>query len=194
MSRHTGLTTQKNYRLLLFVYSFVIVVLGVLLAGWGVLWSLPDSLGEGYHNVQAMLREIQNILIWRIGLLYAVTTVLVVIALAVLHLLYSHRIAGPVHRIGLEAAKIAQGNLTGNIKFRHHDNLMDMSDSMNDVAFRFREHVSKVQASLAVIEEQSLRIKELVQQEKDGVAMKEAAAKIARCDAAIAATLAEIRI
>ena len=193
MSRTIGLTTQKNYRLLLYVYSLVIVFFGVLFAELGVLWSLPDSLGEGYHNVQAMLRGIQHVLLWRITLLYTITILLVVLATVVLHLLYSHRIAGPAYRIKLEAAKIAQGNLTVNIRFRQQDNLMDMADSMNDVASRYREHISCVQECLSVIEERSLRMNTLIQQGTDESAIKQAAEDIVKNSTAIAGCLAEIR-
>jgi len=193
MNRAIGLTTQKNYSLLLYVYSLVIVLLGVLFAELGVLWSLPDNLGEGYHNVQATVRGIQHVLLWRIALLYTITTLLVVLAMAVLHLLYSHRIAGPVYRIGQEAAKIAQGNLAVTIKFRKLDNLMDMADSMNAVSLRYREHISCVQECLSVIEQQSLKMNTLIQQETDEGAIKQAAEVIVNNSTAIDRCLAEIR-
>jgi methyl-accepting chemotaxis protein len=193
MNRATGLTTQKNYRLLLYVYSLVIVLLGVSFAGLAVVWSLPDNLGEGYHNIQAMLRGIQQVLFWRISLLYSITTLLIVIAMVVLHLLYSHRIAGPAYRIGLEAAKLAQGNLTGNIRFRQSDNLMDMADSMNDVALNYQEHILFVQECLSDIEERSHKLEMLIHQEKYEGAIKQETDELARkCDS-IAASLAEIR-
>ncbi|MEI6205481.1 MAG: hypothetical protein WCP20_01730 [Desulfuromonadales bacterium] len=193
MSRTIGLTTQKNYRLLLYVYSLVIVLLGVSFAGLGVLWSLPDNLGEGYHNVQAMLRGIQQVLFWRITLLYTITTLLIVLAMVVLHLLYSHRIAGPVYRIGQEAAKIAQGNLAGKIKFRQQDNLMDMADSMNDITSCYREHISAVQTCFTMIEDGTIRMNTLVQQGKDETAIKQAVEEISNNNIDIARRLSEIR-
>jgi len=193
MSRAIGLTTQKNYRLLLYVYSLVIVLLGVSFAVLGMLWSLPDNLGEGYHNVQAMLRGIQQVLSWRITLLYSITTLLIVLAMVVLHLLYSHRIAGPAYRIGMEAAKIAQGNLTGNIRFRQHDNLMDMADSMNNVALRYQEHIKYVQECLSSIEGRSQKINTLIQQGINEGAIKLEAEEISKHNKAIANCLAEIR-
>jgi len=193
MSRAVGLTTQKNYRLLLYVYSLAIVLLGVSFAVLGVLWSLPENLGEGYHNVQAMLRGIQQVLFWRITLFYTITTLLVVLAMVVLYLLYSHRIAGPVYRIGMEAAKIAQGNLTGNIRFRKQDNLVDMAEIMNDVASLYREHIRSVQDCLCVIEEQSQTLSSLISQGEGEYAIKQATEEIAKNCNAISGCLAEIR-
>jgi len=193
MSRAIGLTTQKNYRLLLYVYSLVIVLLGVSFAGLAVIWSLPDNLGEGYHNIQAMLRGIQQVLFWRISLLYTVTTILIVIAMVILHLLYSHRIAGPAYRIGLEAGKIAQGNLTGKIRFRQSDNLLDMADCMNDVAATYQEQIKVVKTCLAEIEERAQKLDAHLQQGKhEGVLKAEAEELVLKCSA-IADSLAEIR-
>lgn len=193
MSRAIGLTTQKNYRLLLYVYSLVIVLLGVSFAGMAVLWSLPSDLGEGYHNIQAMLRGIQQILFWRITLLYTITTLLVVIAMIVLHLLYSHRIAGPAYRIGLEAGKIAQGNLTGNIRFRKSDNLMDMADSMNNVASYYREQIGNVQESISNIEDRALKMSSIIQHGNNQGVIKQESEEIAKETNAIANCLATIR-
>lgn len=193
MSRSIGLTTQKNYRILLYVYSLVIVLLGVSFSGLGVLWSLPDNLGEGYHNVQAMLRGIQQVLFWRIALLFTITTLLIILAMVVLYLLYSHRIAGPAYRIGLEAIKIAQGNLTGKIRFRQQDNLMDMADYMNDVVLCYREHISQVQECLLSIEERSLIMNSLIQNGKYEGSIKQEAEAISENSHAIASCLAEIR-
>ncbi|NTV48422.1 MAG: methyl-accepting chemotaxis protein [Geobacteraceae bacterium] len=193
MSRATGLITQKNYRILLYVYSLVIVLLGASFAGLGVIWSLPGNLGEGYHNVQAMLRGIQQVLFFRITLFYSIAILIIVVAMVVLHLLYSHRIAGPAYRIGQEAAKIALGNLAGIIKFRKHDNLMDMADSMNDVASQYREHIGAVLEHLASIEELSLKMSVLAQQGNDDNALKQAAEEMSRKSNAIDDCLAEIR-
>lgn len=193
MSRAIGLTTQKNYRLLLYVYSLVIVLLGISFAGLAVLWSLPNDLGEGYHNIQAMLRGIQQVLFWRITLLYSITTLLVVIAMIVLHLLYSHRIAGPAYRIGIEAGKIAQGNLTGNIRFRKSDNLMDMADSMNNVASHYREQLRNVQECISNIEERALKMNSIIQHGNNQGVIKLEAEEIAKESNAIANCLAKIR-
>jgi methyl-accepting chemotaxis protein len=188
-----GLTTQKDYRLHLYVYSLVIVLLGILFIGCGVLWLFPTNLGEGYHNVQALLRDLQKVLVVRITILYAFTSLLIVLAMVVFHLLYSHRIAGPAFRIGLEAAKIAQGNLTGKIKFREHDNLMDLADSLNAVAAQYRARISTVKDYLALIDAQSTKVSDEIQQGRDEAALKRAAEEISDTMQGIERCLSEIR-
>lgn len=193
MGNSIGLTTQKNYRLLLYVYSLIIVLLGVSFAGLGVFWSLPGDLGEGYHNIQAMLRGIQQVLFLRISLFYTITILIIAFAMVILHLLYSHRIAGPAYRIALEAAKIAGGDLRGNIRFRQTDNLMDMADSMNDVALQYRGRIEYVQECLSVVEGRTLQMNALIKQGNNEAEIKQAADEISNSSRNIADCLAEIR-
>lgn len=188
-----GLTTRRNYRLFLYIYSLVIILFGAAITGWGVFWSFPSDLGEGYHNVQALVREIGNVLFLRVAILYAVISLLIILAMVALHLVYSHRIAGPAYRIGLEATRIAQGNLAGNIKFRQKDNLTDMADLLNDLVSQYRGRINAVRDSLAIIDEQSIKMFDLIQKGKDGAALKQIAGDLSKNAKKIEDSLAEMR-
>jgi c(7)-type cytochrome triheme protein len=78
-----GLTTRENCRLFLFVNSLVIILAGAAITGWGVIWSFPAYLGEGYYNVQALVREMGNALFRRIAMYSAVISLLIVLAILV---------------------------------------------------------------------------------------------------------------
>jgi methyl-accepting chemotaxis protein len=171
--------TRKNYRLFLYVNSLVIIILGAVFAGWGVFWTVPSGLGEGYHAIQASLRVISDVLFWRVSILYAVISLLIIISMVVLHLIYSHRIAGPAYRIGREAAKIAQGNLSGNIKFRQKDNLTDMADSLNDVASQYRGKILAIKNQISLIESQSKIMSDMIQKNKGKDSLEQAVESIA---------------
>ena len=188
-----GFTTQRNYRLLLYVKTFAIVVVGAAIAGYAVSWSFPASFGEGYHNALAAVQAIRKVLFWKIATIYAVIGISCIPAIAVLHLFYSHRIAGPVYRIGLEAARIAQGDLSGKIKFRPKDNLTDMADTLNNVASQYQGRIMAVKDCLAVIDVQSKTMSNLMQQGKDGAELKRAAEEITNNVKNIERSLSEIR-
>jgi methyl-accepting chemotaxis protein len=188
-----GLTTRRNYRLLLYVNTLVIVLFGAVVAGCGLFWLLPAGLGESYNTIMASVQGIRKVLFWRVVALYAVISLLIVVGMVVLHLFYSHRIAGPVYRIGREAAKIAQGNLTGNIKFRRKDNLTDMADLLNDVASRYRGRMNAVKDCFAAIDTHSETVYDLIRQGKDGVALKQAAETVTINVKNIERSLSEIR-
>lgn len=188
-----GLTTHHNYRLFLYLNTFVIVLLGAAIAGFGVFWLFPTSLGESFHSVQAIVRELGKVLFWRVAILYAVISLLIVLAMAVLHLLYSHRIAGPAYRLGREAARIARGDLTGNIKCRPKDNLTDMADSLCNVVLQYRARINAVKDGLASIEQKSKTVSGLLQQGKSEAALREAANDIVSSVKKIEQSLSEVR-
>lgn len=188
-----GLTTRRNYRLFLFVNSLAIIVLGAVITGWGVFWSFPAELGAGYHNVQAQVREVGHVLFWRVALLSAATSVLIVLAMVALHLVYSHRIAGPAYRIGLEAGRIAQGNLTGNVKLRQKDNLADMAELLNEMVLQYRRRINAVRDGLALIDEQSINVSNFIQQGRDGVELKQMTGDLAASVKKLEAGFSEMR-
>lgn len=189
-----ALATRNRYRLLLYLYSFGIIIAGAVLAGWGVFRTLPSGLGDGYHAVQATLRGMEQMLLWRTALLYAVIAVLIIVATSALHLFYSHRIAGPAHRIGLEAAKIGAGSLAGAVKLRENDNLMDMADSLNDLAAQYRHRVITVDESLTLLDARSQALAVMLKAGKSGAELKQAAKEIADSVKNIENRLAEMRI
>ena len=186
--------TRKNYRLFLYVNTLVIIFFGAVLAGWGLFWTVPAGLGEGYHAVQATVRGIAQVLFWRVAVLYAVISLLILLAMVVLHLFYSHRIAGPAYRMGREAARIAQGDLTGNITFRRKDNLTDMADSLNEVASQYRGRIEAVKIHLAAVETQSQLVSDIIQRGKDGAALRRAAEEITINAKKMESDLSELRM
>lgn len=123
-----GFKTHKNYRTILYAHTLMIVLFGAAIAVWGMFWMLPSGgLGDSYSAIQAAVQGIRKVLFWKVMIIYSVVSILIFLGIVLLHLVYSHRITGPVRRFGLEAARIAQGNLNGNIRLRKKDNLTDVA-------------------------------------------------------------------
>lgn len=172
------ITTRHFYRTRLFVYTLIVVLLGAVFAGVGVFALLPSGLGEGYGAALSTVKGIGDILLQRVAALFVAIAAGIVVVMAVLHLFYSHRIAGPAYRLGREAAKITEGDLGGNIRFRQKDNLTDMADTLNEVAVRYRGRIDAVKNQLSRIEAQSEALSTLIQQGKNGQALETAADEI----------------
>lgn len=188
-----GLTTRENYRLFLYLKTFGIIVIGAMLAGWGIFWLFPAELGDSYSDIMASMRGIRKVLYWRVALLYVAVGLPCIPAMVALHLFYSHRIAGPIHRLGMEADKISQGYLCGNIQFRAKDNLTDMADSLCRVASHYRDSINAVRESLAVIDVQSEKVTSLIQQDRDVAELRQASEEIANNIKNIEYSLMKIR-
>lgn len=143
-----GLATKKIYRTSLYINTFIIVMLGAVVAGGCVFFLFPANLGQDYHSSLATVQAIRKVLFGRVLLVYAVFCLLILLSIAILHLLYSHRIAGPTYRIGVEASKIAQGVLACDFTLGNKDSLVDVKDLLNELSCRYRGRLDIIQAAL----------------------------------------------
>lgn len=189
-----GFKTHKNYRIILYVHTLMIVLFGAAVAVWGMFWMLPSGgLGESYGAIHAAVQGIRKVLFWKVMIIYTFVSIVIFLGIVLLHLVYSHRITGPVYRFALEAARIAQGNLNGNIKLRKKDNLTDVADLMNDIASRYRDCTNALKDQLALLETRLETASELIRQDKDGTAIKQTAKEITTIVKNIESSLSEIR-
>jgi methyl-accepting chemotaxis protein len=134
-------STRPYYRMKLFFFTFVIVLLGALCAAAGLLTLFPSALGTKYGVAIMTLQNIDRMLVSRAAGLFAIMTGLLAMTITFLHLFYSHRIAGPAFRLGREAERIGRGELTADFQLRKKDNLTDLEDALKRAAHRYRETV-----------------------------------------------------
>jgi methyl-accepting chemotaxis protein len=186
-------STRHLYRTRLFLFTLIVVTLGAGLAAFGIFSLLPKDLGSGYGAVITTIQSISNVLMQKVAMIYIVIVIGIIFAMVILHLFYSHRIAGPAFRLSREAAKIGEGNLGGNIKFRKKDNLTEMADTLNTVAERHRQRAETVKNHLSQVEAQSDALSILIQQGKGDPALEKAADDIAANIKNINKILSEIR-
>ena len=187
------IVTHKHYRLILFLSTFVIVVLGALLSRVGLLMLFPSTLGNDYGSLISTIEWMDQVILSRVAGVYAVLSLFIAIAVIYLHLFYSHRIAGPAYRLGREAVLLGSGNLRGNIRFRLKDNLTDMADELSRTASEYQKRVQTMRDILARIEAHSVTLSGLVER-RDGPADMEHALEQVNGDLKkLNSVLAEIR-
>ncbi|NLM17895.1 MAG: HAMP domain-containing protein [Candidatus Riflebacteria bacterium] len=99
---------------------------------WGTIADTPDlslaNLGAIYDQVN------QTLLQW---------IILIGVAIAILSLFVSHKIAGPVYRIEETAKRIAKGDLSQTVHLRHGDELGDLQDAFNAMTVALRNTIKK---------------------------------------------------
>jgi len=186
-------STRRRFGLYLFVSTLIIVLLGAALGGAGVFALLPANLGEGYGAVLSTVQGMERTLLERVAGIYAVMSVLIIGAVMLLHLFYSHRIAGPAYRLGRESEAIGQGRLTGGIRFRQKDNLTDMGDSLNQAATRYRVRVETLKDHLSLMEQKVDSAATLMQQEGKAPALEQTADEMKTILRNVSAVLSEVR-
>jgi methyl-accepting chemotaxis protein len=186
-------STQRHFGLFLFASTSVIVLLGAALGGVGVFALLPTNLGEGYVAVLSTVQGMERTLLERVAGIYAVMSIFIIGAVVLLHLFYSHRIAGPVYRLGREAEAIGQGRLKGNIRFRRKDNLTDIGDSLNQTAVRYRARVEALKEYLLLIDRQAGSAANLMQQDRKATALEQTVSEMKVVLKNVRAVLSDVR-
>jgi nitrogen fixation/metabolism regulation signal transduction histidine kinase len=80
--------------------------------------------------------------------------ILVLFAVAVITLLISHKVAGPLYRLGQATEKIAVGDLTGSFRLRTSDELKGLASSFEEmnrdlkaIFGEIRQHAEQVDGS-----------------------------------------------
>jgi len=70
----------------------------------------------------------------------------VLLAVAIITLLITHKVAGPLYRLGRSAEKIADGDLTGSFNLRTNDELKGLARSLDTMNSRLKERFSELKA------------------------------------------------
>lgn len=119
-----------------------------LLGGAGVLLllylSLSRSLGDSYGSAIYAIYELKiKIAPLIFASSYSILILAVVTgAIALISVLFSHRIAGPLYRIEKNLEAMASGDLTVNTRLRGHDQLTSLAGDLNAMV-RSLNHTSR---------------------------------------------------
>lgn len=126
-----------------FLHSFVlkstlIFAGGAMLAAAVLLLALHEQ-GTSYADSYKMLAELNNDLIGRSLLLFLFTLLLSTAGVIILAVVYSHRVAGALHRLGMHTHRIAAGDLAAAVRLRSTDVIQVLADDMNGLSGRYRD-------------------------------------------------------
>lgn len=92
---------------------------------------LGDSYGRAIYTIYDLKIRIFPLIFASFYSIFVLT--LVTIAIALISVFFSHRIAGPIFRIEKSLELIGKGDLTVNTKFRGKDQLTGLADEINDM-------------------------------------------------------------
>lgn len=81
--------------------------------------------------------------------------IVVIIAVVLLGLLVSHRIAGPVYRLGRSVEAVSKGDLTVHFRLRREDELQELAGSMEAMVRFLRGKIRHVRASVRNLREET---------------------------------------
>lgn len=118
---------------------FALALIASIVTGWTVFATGWHFLGEKLASVYPQGRLAY---VLRATNLALVRNLLLISPLIfILGLLFSHRIAGPVYRIGKTLRDISKGNLGLRIRLREGDELVDLADTINNLTENFNKTI-----------------------------------------------------
>lgn len=138
-----------QWRMVAQVILFLCVAL--LLVAFGMFMAVKEPLGVSVYERILKVSNLSQVVMPRV---VVVVFSIAFIAMAVLlfyFLRYSHKIAGPLHRLGKYMEEVGKGNFELSIQFRRGDELKELADQFNRMleGLRFqREQILKVKKEL----------------------------------------------
>jgi len=146
---------QFRYIGLIFSLAFI----ASLVTGWTVFATGWHFLGEKLSSVYPQGRLVYVLRATNLALIRNLLFISPLIF--ILGLLFSHKIAGPVYRIEKTLADISKGNLGLRIKLRKGDELVDIADTINNLAESFNKTIISDKDAAIKIEKDLEEIKKL---------------------------------
>jgi methyl-accepting chemotaxis protein len=100
--------------------------------------------GTTYAESYNLIAELNSDLLNRSLALFSFTTLLMIAGVIILSIIYSHRVAGPLHKLGLHSKQLASGQLAESVRLRKDDVVHALADDMNDLSGRYRGLLAQV--------------------------------------------------
>ncbi len=120
-----------------------IIISTMLLVAFGVGWVIYHTSWSRIANTPDLtLDKLSDIFDTVNGILMH-WIVVFVLAIAILSIFVSHKIAGPVYRLEETSKLIASGDLTQQIQLRQGDELRDLQEAFNQMSESLRKMVAK---------------------------------------------------
>ncbi len=121
------------------VRTILVLLAGVaILIACGFYLAFQKHGGTTYAESYKLLAELNEGLVTRVLMVFAFTLLVSAVGAIIISVIYSHRVAGPIYKLGLITKKIAEGDLAGTVRLRTHDVLHDLADEFNNLSGRYR--------------------------------------------------------
>jgi methyl-accepting chemotaxis protein len=148
-------TINKSYFYRLAAICIMIIIAAAILAGAFLYISLYKESGSSYAESYGIITGLRGELFHKSAYLYFTTLFFIIIGTTAISLLFSHRVAGPLYRLGVFSRKAASGDLSESVTLRQKDAIYPIADDMNNIMVTYREVLEQLDAKTKEIREMS---------------------------------------
>ncbi|SHK66903.1 HAMP domain-containing protein [Desulfatibacillum alkenivorans DSM 16219] len=132
-----------------FILKFcLLVLLGAVASTLLIFYFSGDTLTSDFSNSRLVIQSTSRAILPAVIMTNLITLGMVALAVLVLTLVISHKIAGPLFRLEKELEKIGGGNLKTVVTLRNKDQVEALAQSINSMAGQLHTKVSDIRDSL----------------------------------------------
>jgi methyl-accepting chemotaxis protein len=149
MIKRTRYFVSVKFQLKYILYILLFIYMGAAIAGYTVYYTTWETLGEKLANVypRGRLIHIFNTTNMELVLRLLLITPLFILIGTIL----SHRIAGPIYRIGKYVDSLMSGDLTRNLSLRKKDELKPIAAKLSELCRQMKDDRAKRQRIAAAV-------------------------------------------
>lgn len=169
------------------------VIVGFLISGAFFYLYTDRYLGETYAERLVNISAYKDTLIKTNIYIYAVFAFVVLVAVALFSIYYSHRVTGPLCRLRLFAKDMADGDFGTTFKFREGDLIHPLSEAANGFSLKYGKMYSELNRVVDEMQKDALELEKSIA-ENNHEQMNDARTKIAASVEELSRMLSEVRL
>lgn len=136
-----------------FILKFLIlVVAGVFISGAIIYLLSRGTLTTTFDNSRLAIRNTADYMLPVVLLSSAAVMIIIGFAAIIMTLFISHKIAGPLYRIGKDVDELAGGNLNVRFVLRGGDEIKELAHKLDDMALSFSSRALAIKKALGSLE------------------------------------------
>jgi methyl-accepting chemotaxis protein len=130
-----------------------LAALGCVAFGAALYLASMRTLTTAFFHSKLRVMSTADVLLPALGVATLIVTALVAVAATARVLLFSHRIAGPLHRLEKTARTIGDGDLSLQVRLRDGDELQGFARSMDTMVTALRAQVQQIREQTRQLQE-----------------------------------------
>ena len=146
---------KKRFQRNFILKFFTLLLLGALISGAIIYFMSRSTLTTTFDNSRLAIRSTADYILPSVLLSGVAVMIIVGFAAIIMTLFASHKIAGPLYRIGKDIDELASGNLNLRFVLRGGDEIKELASKLDNMALSLKSKVSAINAALVLLEASS---------------------------------------
>ena len=157
-----------------FILKFLILMIaGVLISGVTIYFMSRGALTTTFDNSRLAIRSTADYILPSVLLSGIAAMIIIGSAAIIMTLFASHKIAGPLYRIGKDIDELASGNLNVRFVLRGGDEIKELAGKLDEMAVSLRSKTAAIKNAFIILESSSKdaapEIKKSIQDLKEAI-------------------------